>query len=79
MNPVLNGAQVDDVDEPLFTASTVVIFEFEAYPEPKVLTPIELQALYSQYKNYRAVGRLVGASEAFVRQNLLNPRKVDPD
>jgi hypothetical protein len=75
-NRKVNGAQADEVDELISkAANTVIIFEFEAYPEPKILTPIELQALYAQYKNYRALGRLIGASEGFVRQNLYKPRK----
>jgi hypothetical protein len=43
----LHGTQADELDElSSKAANTVIIFEFEAYPEPKILTPIELKALY---------------------------------
>ena len=63
-----NGARVEQVDEHRFEEA-VVIFEFEAYPEPKVLSPFELQALYDRYKSFYRVGDVIGASEGFARQN----------
>lgn len=72
---MLNGAEVDEVDEPPVSKNTIVIFELEAYPEPKNLKVFDLRALYARYKNYAAIGRLIGASEGFVRQNLNNKRK----
>lgn len=63
------GAQVEQVDEHRF-ACAVVAFEFEAYPEPKVLSAIELQALYARHKSFVRVGAVIGASEGFARQNL---------
>ncbi len=44
-------------------------FEFEAYPEAKALGPDELRALYSSYRSFYRVAELIGASEAFARQN----------
>ena len=62
------GARVEQVDEHHF-GHTVVVFEFEAYPEPKVLSSTELQALYARYKSFYKVGDAIGASEGFARQN----------
>lgn len=62
----LNGAEVDEVDEPDFSG-LVVIFELPAYPEPKSLTPSELRALYAQYKSFYRVAEVIGASEGFAR------------
>lgn len=70
---LLNGARVEQVDEHHFS-DVVVCFEFEAYPEPKVLSPLELQALYDRYKNFYVVGDAIGASESFVRQNVRSRR-----
>ena len=52
----------------------VAVFEFEAYPEPKVLTPSDLRALYSRYKSFNRVAEMIGASEAFARQNAAKER-----
>lgn len=43
--------------------------EFDAFPEPKALSPQNLRDLAFKYGSYVAVGRLIGASECFVRQN----------
>jgi hypothetical protein len=48
----------------------VVCFEFEAYPEPKMLTSKHLKALYERYGTYVAAGNAIGASEGFVRQSI---------
>jgi len=50
--------------------SSVVIFEFEAYPEPKILTKIELRRLMRLHGTTVAVGRHVGASQQFVSKHL---------
>jgi hypothetical protein len=71
----LNGARVEQVDEHLF-AMVVVTFEFEAYPEPKVLLPIELKALHDRYESFYKVGDAIGASEGFARQNAKLPKKI---
>ncbi len=52
----------------------MVVFEFEAYPEPKVLTPSDLGALYRRYKSFYRVAEVIGASEAFARQNAAKNR-----
>jgi hypothetical protein len=69
-----NGAEVDEVDERDFGHRTVVVFEFEAYPEPKVLTPSDLRVLYSRYRSFKRVAEVIGASEAFARQNAAKER-----
>lgn len=47
----------------------MVVFEFETYLEPKILTSSELQALYARHKGFYGVGDVIGASEGLVRQN----------
>ena len=47
----------------------VVIAEFEAWPEPKALSPSQLRALMKRYRNSYKAAEVIGASEAFVRQN----------
>ena len=63
-----DGARVDEVDEHRF-GRAVVVFEFEAYPEPKILLSTELRALHARYKSFYRVGDAIGASEGFARQN----------
>ena len=65
----LNGAEVEQVDEPLWEPSALVVFELEAYPEPRSPSPEELRALYRRYKSFYRVAEVIGASEAFARQN----------
>lgn len=79
---MVSGARETEVEEPVFTPATnlfrfEVVFqiEFEAYPEPKVLLPEDLQDLLTQYSRFSTVSQLIGTSEAFVRQNLIKPRK----
>ena len=40
-------------------------------PEPKALLPRDLQKLISAYGSYIRAAVAIGASEAFVRQNLV--------
>ena len=47
----------------------MVIFELEAYPEAKALSSGELRALYKRLKSFYEVAEVIGASEAFARQN----------
>ncbi len=48
----------------------VVIAEFEAYPEPKALSSVELSALTERYGGYTGAARAIGGvSEGFIRQN----------
>ena len=65
----LNGAEADEVDEQDYGARAVVSFEFEAYPEPKILNSDELRALYERYGSFYVVADAIGASESFARQN----------
>jgi hypothetical protein len=51
----LNGAEVEQVDEPLWEQSVLVVFELEAHPEPKSLTPSDLRGLYRRYKSFYRV------------------------
>ena len=49
----------------------VVVVEFEAYPEPKVLSPAVLAALAMRYGGFTRAARAIGGvSEGFVRQNM---------
>ena len=48
----------------------VVCVDLEAYPEPKVLTPSELAELALNCGGARQAAAHIGASEAFVRQNM---------
>jgi len=52
-----------------FGAITTLVFEFEAYPEPKYLKPNELRQLIAKYGTHQTVANVIGACEAFVRQN----------
>lgn len=65
-----SGAQVAQVDEP----RTLFIFELEAYPEAKSLKTAELRALYAATGSFYEVADIIGASEAFVRQNCFKHR-----
>lgn len=47
-----------------------VIFEFECWPEPKVLQAEELAELVMRFGNSYKVAGKIGASEAFVRLSL---------
>jgi len=71
---ILNGAEVDEVDERGFGHRTVVVFEFEAYPEPKSLSPLDLRGLYQRYKSFYKVAAAIGTSEGFARQNTAKDR-----
>lgn len=58
----------------------VVRAELEAYPESKILIPGELAGLVSVLGGTSQVAARIGASEAFVRQNMARfPRRNDPD
>jgi len=59
-----NGSEVTQVDEPL----TTFIFELDAYPEPKCLSAIQLNALYQLLGTNERVARLIGTSTNFVRE-----------
>jgi hypothetical protein len=63
------GAQVEQVVEHRSSSCTPFIFEFDCYPEAKILSKAEIQAVYKRFKNWQMVADEVGASQAFVRQN----------
>jgi len=65
-----NGAQVEQVGEHLSHVSTVLVFDYECYPEAKVLLGCELKALFLKLGSWTAVGSSIGASESFARQNV---------
>lgn len=56
-----NGGELDNVCE----HSAVVIFEIEAYPEPKILSASELRELFMNY-SYRELAKMLGCSLGFV-------------
>lgn len=58
------------VGEPGTHGNGVVWVEFEAYPEPKALRPEELAAIVSVQGATQEAANHIGASEAFVRQNM---------
>lgn len=64
---VCNGAQGWKVGEP---PTAVLTTEFEAYPEPKRLTSIELERQVIVHGSSTAAAMHIGTSEAFVRQNI---------
>ena len=45
----------------------ILSIEIEAYPEAKLLNPVNLSQLVKQYGTTQEVASLIGASEAFVR------------
>jgi hypothetical protein len=66
---ILGGAEVEQVDEPHWGLSALVVFELEAYPEPKSLDQADLCALYGRYGSFHRVAKHIGTSEAFARLN----------
>lgn len=66
-NSLTNGAQVAQVDEPL----TTFIFELEA----KAVSAAQLTHLHREFGSFYRVAEVIGASEAFVRQNAKAARK----
>lgn len=64
------GAQVEQVGEHPSHASTLLIFEYDCYPEAKILSGAELKALFLKLGSWTAVGSSIGASESFARQNV---------
>jgi hypothetical protein len=65
-----DGAVKAKVCEPLCARDELVLAaEFEAWPEPKALTPPALRALMERFGGSCRAAAVIGASEAFVRQN----------
>lgn len=68
--PVLSGAEKAQVCEPLsLQCDLVLIAEFEAWPEPKILKPTALRELMKRFGGSHKAAAVIGASEAFVRLN----------
>lgn len=64
------GAVKARVREPLRARDELVLVaEFEAWPEPKVLRPGALRALMERFGGSYGAAEVIGASEALVRQN----------
>jgi hypothetical protein len=49
----------------------VVVFEFEAYPEPKALSRSDLKVLMKRFKTTVAVAKYIGVSQSFVSFKLI--------
>jgi hypothetical protein len=71
----LIGAQVEQVGEHLLGPTAQFIFEYNCYPEAKILSSSELRALHQDLGSWYRVAELVGASEAFVRQHACKSKK----
>ena len=56
---LLNGGEIHKVGE----LSSAVIFEFEAYPEPKILSAADLKPLMRLLGTTVAVAEYVGSSQ----------------
>ncbi|MBC7419391.1 MAG: recombinase family protein [Bdellovibrio sp.] len=70
------GGRVTEVDEPVLylknqlnLSEPILCVELDAYPEAKLLNPINLKQLVKKYGSHCDVAQLIGASEAFVRQS----------
>ena len=71
IHDLLIGGEGDKVGE----LSSVVTFDLEAYPEPKILTQDELRRLMRVFGTTIAVARHTGASQQFVSKHLT---KISP-
>ena len=56
----------------------VVVFELEAFSEPKSLSRHELQVLMIRFETTVAVARVIGASQSFVSFRLNGTKKWCP-
>lgn len=65
------GGESHRVDEHL----TVVIFELEAYPEPKAVPVTDLEELMAVHGSTVKVAKHIGTSQAFVWQRLDEAKK----
>jgi hypothetical protein len=59
---VYTGGEGDKVCEHL----TVIIFDFEAYPEPKILTRQEIRALIRRFGTTVKTAKFLTVSQSFV-------------
>src|SRR5262249_42280064 len=68
---IQSGAEGWKVDERPGAAAAILVAEFEAYPEPKALLPVELEDLTRWYGGFAQAARAIGdISEGFIRQNI---------
>ncbi|MDG0817195.1 hypothetical protein [Bdellovibrio svalbardensis] len=65
------GGESRKVDE----HCAVVIFELEAYPEPKAASAVDLEALMRVFGSTVKVAKHIGASQAHVWQRLSDGKK----
>lgn len=65
------GGESRKVDE----HCAVVIFELEAYPEPKVLSVRDLEGLMRVFGSTVKVAKYIGASQAFVWGQLKSTKR----
>lgn len=68
------GAQAEQVDEHFGMSAALFIFEYECYPEAKILSSAELWELHQRLGGWPAVGQLIGASDAFALQTAKHNR-----
>ena len=65
------GARDPEVEEPVFGAKSILFeFEVDEVAESKALLPEDLRTLVLKHKSYVNVAENIGASKAFVRQNM---------
>jgi hypothetical protein len=70
MKPEQYGARVTEVEEPLWVPRSVIFeFEVDEVAEPKAIRSVDLRNLILKYRSAKEVALVIGASEAFVRQN----------
>lgn len=69
-NSLTYGAEERQVDEPFSGAWAVIQVEFDEIVEPKGLNSADLRKLVKTYRTSAKAASAIGASEAFVRQNL---------
>ncbi len=62
----------------VYELSPSVVFEIEAFPEPKCLSGADLAALYEKFRSTIKLADHVGASQSFVAERLNPSRKWDP-
>ena len=73
LGPNLNGGESRKVGE----HHSCLLFDFEVYPEPKILTREDLKPLLKVHRNTVALAKFLGCSQAFVWERL-NPYRNKP-
>jgi hypothetical protein len=69
-----NGGESHKVGEHLSS----VLFEFEAFPEPKILNFQELKHLMKVFGTTVAVAKFLGCSQSHVSEHLKSKSKTNP-